>query len=50
MVENCGLAVTKTAELIKVSPMAVSLCIRRLKEKLESDKRQRDKIEGLSLK
>jgi hypothetical protein len=44
LVENCGLCVARVGELMGVSAMAVSLGIRRFKEKLEEDSSLKERV------
>jgi len=47
LVENCGMKTTETAEVLKVSPNAVSIGIRRFEKLLNKDRKLQIKIKSL---
>jgi len=48
LVENCGASIIQTGKILNVSPMAVSLGMKRLKAKVRNDRSLAEKISRLS--
>jgi len=47
LVENCGISVTQTSKAMHVCPMAVSIGVKRFKEKVACDKELRTNLKGI---